>query len=89
MIVHELGRKQGGVEGKRKGFFPLYELWLMEFFGWDSEEGREELRRGARMDKRVATDCALQHKNLNGLKNTGKPLRAFLHDGNNLFINCS
>ena len=58
-------------------------------FGRDSEEGREELGRGARMDKRVAMDCALQHKNLNRLKNTGKPLRAFLHDSNNLFINCS
>ena len=75
--------------GEKKRIFPP--LWIMAYgiFGRDSEEGREELGRGARMDKRVVTDCALQLKNLNRLKNTGKPLRAFLHDSNNLFINCS
>jgi len=51
MFVHELGRKQGGVEGKRKGFFPLYELWLMEFLeGIPRKVGRnpEEVREWTR-----------------------------------------
>ena len=51
MFVHELGRKQGGVEGKRKGFSPPYELWLMEFLeGIPRKVGRnpEEVREWTR-----------------------------------------
>jgi len=47
------------------------------------------MRDSRRSQKDSLRTCALQHKTLNQIRNSGKLLQATLYVCNNLFINCS